>query len=113
VLIAMLSMHVAAQSSSSPAFTTRMDAAKVKQKLSSHGVGQWVRITTTERTDVRGTIITIGDSSVTLQYGRKPPVVLAYSDVSKVHGPGIGNGVKVGITAGVVLALVAIVAAVI
>ena len=91
-----------------------LDPASVRQQLQSHGVGSVVRLTRKGGDDLKGSIVSIGEDECVLATGKQhTPVTVAYTDVTKVRGPGLSHGARVGITVGVcVVAAVAITAAV-
>lgn len=79
-----------------------LDAATVKQQIQSHGVSSVVRLSRKDGGELKGRIVSIGEDSCVLQVKKQPaPVTVAFADVTKVKGPGLSTGAKVGIIAGV------------
>ncbi len=96
--------------------TVQPDPANIKADIAKRGTGEKarVRITTRDNKQISGYIKEAGDSSFVLGTKRSAETTtLAYSDVSKVRGPGLSTGAKVGIGLGAFAAGVGIMAGVI
>lgn len=79
-----------------------LNPAAVRQQLQSHGVGSVVRLARKDGGELKGWIVSINDEDCVLATGKQhTPVTVAYMDVTKVRGPGLSHGAKVGITVGV------------
>ena len=89
-----------------------MDAMAVKQQLMKRGVGNKVKIEETDEKSFRGKIISLGDTSVTLQDGSKPPQEIPFTQVAGIHGPGLSKGATILVVVGGVVIVVVIVAAI-
>ena len=101
-----------------PAGTTANapDPASIKTEIARRGTGERarVRITTRDNKQASGYIKEIGDTSFVLGKKRSAETTtLAYSDISRVRGPGLSTGAKVGIGVGAFAAGVGIMAGVI
>jgi len=108
-----LAVSITAFPANSP---TAPDSATIKAEIARRGTGEKarVRITTSDNRRLSGYIKEAGDSSFVLARKRfAETTTLAYSDVSKVRGPGLSTGAKVGIGVGTFAAGVGIAAAVI
>ena len=91
-----------------------VDPSVIKAKLEARGVGQGVRVTLSDQTDKKGTIISIGEQSFTLKpKGAAQPIDLPYTQIVGVHRDKLSTGAKVGIGVGIFAAAVGIVAIVI
>jgi hypothetical protein len=92
--------------------SSAMDAAAVKQQLMKCGVGKMVKIKETDEKSFRGKIVSLGDTSVTLQDGSKPAIEFPFSQVAWVHGPGLSKGATITlvVVGGVVIVLAIVVA---
>ena len=68
-----------------------VDSAAMKVKIQARGVGQGVRVTLNDQTDVKGTIVTIGDQSFSLKLKKvSEPREIEYTGITgaNVSGPG-------------------------
>ncbi len=94
---------------------TPLDAATAKQQIGTHGVGKVIRLNRRDATEIKGAIVSLGEESCVLQVLKQPePVTVSYAEVTKVRGPGMSHGLKVGLIVGAsVVAAVAITAIVI
>lgn len=91
-----------------------MSAAAVKAKLDARGVGKGVRITLLDKTEFKGSIISVGDTSCSLSIkGKDQPTTVAYSDVTGVHNDKMSAGKKVGLGVGIAVGALVVVAVVI
>jgi hypothetical protein len=89
-----------------------MDPTAVKQQLLKHGVGKMVKIKELDDKSFRGKIISLGDTSVTLQDGSKPAMEIPFAQVAGVHNPGLSRGARTTliVVGGVVIVLVVVAA---
>lgn len=62
-----------------------MTPAEIKSKLEARGVGQEVRIRLKDKTEVKGTIVSIGEDSCVIAVNHPDQEVVSYSNVSAVH----------------------------
>ena len=92
-----------------------LDATTVKQQIQAHGAGKMIRLDRQDATEIKGALVSIGDESCVLQVRKQAALVtVSYAEVTKVRGPGLSHGAKVGIIVGVcVIAAVGIAAIVI
>jgi hypothetical protein len=87
-------------------------AAKIKATLQKRGVGEKSKVKVRLRTkeEVKGYISRIEDTSFNLTDSKTgQSTTIQFVNVEKVQGPGLSTGAKIGITAGVAVAIVAIV----
>jgi hypothetical protein len=90
-----------------------VDPAVIKAKIQARGVGQGVRVTVADQTDVKGTIVAIGDQSFALKLKKAiEPREIEYARITGVHNDRLTRGQKVGIVVGVVAGFVIVVAVV-
>ena len=89
------------------------DPAVLKAKIQARGVGQGVRVTLTDTTDVKGMIVSISDQSFTLRPRKKNslPREIAYAQLTGVHKDRLSRGEKIA-TGVIIASAVRIVAAV-
>jgi hypothetical protein len=88
-----------------------VDPAAIKAKIQARGVGQGVRVTLTGQTDVKGTIVAIGDQSFALKLKKaSEPREIEYAQIIGVHNDRLTRGQKVGIVVGVVAGFIVVVA---
>jgi hypothetical protein len=86
-----------------------IDPAVIKAKIQERGVGQGVRVVLVDKTEAKGTIITIGEQSFTVKSkGAAQPREIEYVQISGVHNQKLSRGQKVAITVGVVATVVVI-----
>lgn len=57
-------------------------------------VGKMVKIKETDEKSFRGKIVSLGDTSVTLQDGSKPAMEIPFCQVAGVHGPCLSRAPK-------------------
>ena len=89
------------------------DPAALKAKIQARGIGQGVRITLIDQTDVKGTIVAIGDQSFALKLKKgSEPREFEYAGITGVHNDRLTRGQKVGIAVGVVAGFIIVVAVV-
>ena len=88
------------------------DPAVLKAKIQARGVGQGVRVTLTDATDVTGMIISIGDQSFALRPKKKnaQPQEIAYGQLTAVHKDKLSRGQKVTVVVVIVSASIAVLA---
>lgn len=87
-------------------------AAKVKTALQKRGVGEKSKVKVRLRTkeEIKGYISKIEDESFDLTDSKTgQATTIQFVNVERVQGPGLSTGAKIGITAGVAVAIVAIV----
>ena len=90
-----------------------VDPAALKAKIQARGIGQGVRITLIDQTDVKGTIVAIGDQSFALKLKKgSEPREFEYAGITGVHNDRLTRGQKVGIAVGVVAGFIIVVAVV-
>ena len=90
-----------------------VDPAVIKAKIQARGVGQGVRVTLADQTDVKGTIVAIGDQSFALKLKKaNEPREIDYAQITGVHNDRLTRGQKVGIVVGVVAGFIIVVAVV-
>jgi hypothetical protein len=88
----------------------QMDASSAKAKIEARGQGHGVKIVETDKSQVTGTIVSIGEQSVVVQpKAGTAPVEIPYAQVSSVHNDKLSKGAKIGIGVGIAAAAVAIV----
>jgi hypothetical protein len=106
LISALLSNNLAFARSKKPA-----DPAVLKAKIQARGVGQGVRVSLTDTTDVTGMIVSISDQSFTLRPKKKnaQPREIAYAQLTAVHKDRLTRGQK--IATGVIIASAVIVVA--
>lgn len=83
---------------------------KVKERVQKRGVGERVRVTLVNGSEVKGFISEVDEASFVVtdkKSGRTTAV--SYAEVQKVRGPGLSKGAKIGITVAVVVGVLAIV----
>ena len=91
---------------------TPPDPAVLKARIQARGVGQGVRVTLTDATDVTGMIISIGDQSFALRPKKKnaQPQEIAYGQLTAVHKDKLSRGQKVTVVVVIVSASIAVLA---
>jgi hypothetical protein len=101
--------------SNSLAFAAKkpVDPAVMKAKIQARGVGQGVRITLVDQTDVKGLIVAIREHGFTLKPKKGVETrEIDYAQVIGVHNDKLTRGQKVAITVGVVAGAIVITAVV-
>jgi hypothetical protein len=89
------------------------DPAAMKAKIQARGVGQGVRVTLTDQTEIKGTIVAVRDQSFALKPKKADePQEIEYAQVTGVHNEQLTRGQKVGIVVGVVAGVIVVVAVV-
>jgi nitrogen fixation/metabolism regulation signal transduction histidine kinase len=86
---------------------------KIKQKIAKRGTGENARIKVElkNNTKLNGYVSEIGDDTfVITTFKTKAATKVAYRDVAHLSGKGLPTGTKVAIIAGVVIALVLVIA---
>jgi len=111
-------MLISVLSSNSLAFAAPKkpaDPAVLKAKIQARGVGQGVRVTLTDATDITGMIVSIGDQSFALRPKKKNagPQEIAYAQLTAVHKDKLSRGQKVAVVVVIVSAGIAVLAVVV
>ncbi|MGA2538058.1 MAG: hypothetical protein ABSF53_18755 [Terracidiphilus sp.] len=89
------------------------DPAAMKAKVQARGIGQGVRVTLSDNTEVKGLIVSIEDASFAVKAKRADqPQTIQFAQVTGVHNDKMGTGTKIIIVVAVVGAVIGIVAAV-
>jgi small nuclear ribonucleoprotein (snRNP)-like protein len=84
---------------------------KVKERVQKRGVGETVRVTLVNESEVKGSISEVDEASfVVTDKNSGRTTTVPYAEVQKVQGPGLYKGAKIAITAAVVIGVLAIVA---
>jgi hypothetical protein len=88
------------------------DPAVLKAKIQARGVGQGVRVTLTDATQVTGMIISIGDQSFAIRPKKKDaqPQEIAYAQLTAVQKDKLSRGQKIATTVIIVSAGIAVLA---
>jgi len=103
LISALLSNHLAL-AAKKPA-----DPAVMKARIQRRGVGQGVRVTLADNSEVKGMILTVGEESFSVKPKHAAqPQEIEYSKVAGVHNDKLTRGQKVAITVGVVGAAIAV-----
>lgn len=74
--------------------------ATAKQMVQARGVGKGIKVKEADGTTLRGKITSIGDDSFSMQAGSRSAVEISYAQVTRVQGPGLSTGAKIGILIG-------------
>ena len=91
-----------------------VDPVVIKAKVQGRGVGQGIRVTLADKSEVKGLIVSIGDQSFAVkQKDAEKPVDVEYAQVTTVHNKKLTKGQKVGIGIAVFGTAVIVTAAVI
>jgi small nuclear ribonucleoprotein (snRNP)-like protein len=86
-----------------------VDPAVMKAKIQARGVGQGVRVTLSDQTEVKGVIVAVHDQTFVVKSKKvTEPQEIDYAKVTGVHNDKLTRGQKVGIVAGVVAAAVVV-----
>lgn len=111
-LSAMLLVAVLLTSNVAFAAKKPADPAVMKVRLQKRGVGQGVRVTLADNTDVRGLIVAIGDNSFTIKPKKKSADVqqIEYSQLTGVHNESLSRGQKTTLIVCLITAGIAITA---
>ncbi|HUD21712.1 MAG TPA: hypothetical protein VMQ60_02610 [Acidobacteriaceae bacterium] len=109
VLAVVLLGNSVAFAAGAPKVKTAMDPVKLKQTLTTRGIGKSVKVTELDGTTISGNLTAVLDDAfdVTLKKATQP-VTISYSQVSKVGNGGLTTGAKVGIVILCVTAVVVI-----
>jgi hypothetical protein len=88
------------------------DPAVLKAKIQARGVGQGVRVTLNDATEVTGMVVSIGDQSFAIRPKKKgaQPQEIAYAQLTAVHKDKLTRGQRIATTVIIVSAGIAIVA---
>jgi len=97
-----------------PAFAAKpADPAAMKAKVQARGVGQGVRITMADKTEVKGLIVSIGDASFAVKAKKDDqPQTIQFAQVTGVHSDKMGTGTTIIIVVaalGIVIGIVAVI----
>jgi hypothetical protein len=88
-----------------------VDAAAMRAKVQARGVGQGVRVTLADQAEVKGLIVSISEQSFTVKpRGSDQAREIEFVNLKGVHNDRMSTGEKVGITVGIVGAVVLITA---
>jgi len=107
---------IPAMLSSNEAFASRKPADPIvtKAKVQGRGVGQGIRVSLTDKSEVKGLIVSIGDQSFAVKpKDAEKPVDVEYVQVASVHNKKMTTGQKVGIGVAIFGTAVIVTAAVI
>jgi hypothetical protein len=89
------------------------DPAAMKAKVLARGVGQGVRVTLADNTEVKGLIVSIADASFAVKPKHADqPQTIQFAQVTGVHNDKMGTGTKVIIVVAIVGAAIGIAAAI-
>jgi len=87
-----------------------LDAPAVKARVELRGVGKGVRVIEVDKTEVQGSIVSIGDQSFVLRpKDSGVSVDIPYVQVRDIHNTGLSTGAKIGIVAGAAAAVAVII----
>lgn len=112
-LIAMFLAFVLLSNSLAFAADKPADPLVTKAQIQARGVGQGVRVTLADQTEVKGVIVAVNDQTFAVKSKKATkPQEITYAQVTGVHNDKLTRGEKVGIVAGVVATGVVIVAVV-
>jgi len=90
-----------------------VDPIVMKAKVQARGVGQGVRVTLADNTEVKGLIVSIGEQSFTVKPRKADqPQEIQYAQLTGVHKDKMSTGTKVIIVVAVAGAAIGITAAV-
>jgi hypothetical protein len=111
VLAVVLLGNSVALAAGAPKVKTAMDPAKLKQALTTRGIGKSVKVTELDGTTVSGSLTAIRDDAfdVTLKKATQPTTI-SYPQVSKEGNGGLSTGAKIGIGVSCVVVVAAVVA---
>jgi hypothetical protein len=104
---------IAALLTNSVAFAAKkpVDPAVMKAKVQARGVGQGVRVTMADNSEVKGLIVSIGEQSFTVKAKHADqPQEVQYAQLTGVHNDKMGTGTKVIIVVAIVAVAITIVA---
>jgi hypothetical protein len=86
-----------------------VDPAVMKARVQARGIGQGVRVTFVDKTEVKGTIVAFGEQSFALKSkGAAQPREIEYVQITGVHNAKLSRGQKVAIVVGVVGAAIVV-----
>ena len=90
-----------------------VDPTAIKTKVEARGVGQGVRVTLSDKTEVKGLIVSIGEQSFAVKAkGSQQPEDIQFSQVTGVHNDKMSTGHKIVIVVAIVGVGIGITAAV-
>ena len=96
---------IAALLTNSLAFAAKkpVDPAVMKAKVQARGVGQGVRVTMADNSEVKGLIVSIGEQSFTVKTKHADqPQEIQFAQLTGVHNDKMGTGTKVIIVVAIV-----------
>lgn len=97
--LALCSQQAGFAAASTDAITT---PPLVQAQLARRGVGHAVKLIRADGSEIKGRIVSLGESSVDLQSkGASNVSTVPYAEIARVKGPGLSTGAKVGIGIGV------------
>jgi hypothetical protein len=83
------------------------DPAVMKAKIQARGVGQGVRVTLADQTEVKGLIVSVGEQSFAVKVKKADrPQEIQYAQLTGVHNDKLTRGQTVGIVVGVVAVVI-------
>jgi hypothetical protein len=114
VLAVALLGNSVALAAGAPKVITAMDPVKLKQALTTRGIGKSVKVTELDGTTVSGNLTSIRDDAfdVTLKKATQP-ITISYTQVSKEGNGGLSTGAQIGIGIVCVVGVAAVIAVVI
>ena len=114
VLAVVLLGNSVALAAGAPKVKTATDPVKLKQKLTTRGIGKSVKVTELDGTTASGNLTAIRDDAfdVTLKKATQP-ITISYSQVSKEGNGGLTTGAKIGVVVVCVVVVAVVVAVVI
>lgn len=90
-----------------------VDPTAIKTKVEARGVGRGVRVTLSDKTEVKGLIVSIGEQSFAVKAkGSQQPEDIQFSQVTGVHNDKMSTGLKIVIVVAIVGVGIGITAAV-
>jgi hypothetical protein len=90
------------------------DPAVMKAKIQARGVGQGVRVTLADRTEVKGLIVSVGEQSFAVKAEKADkPQEIEYAQLTGVHNDKPTRGQTVGIVVAVVAVWIIVIAVVV
>lgn len=93
---------------------TALDPVKLKQKLTTRGIGNSVKVMELDGTTVSGNIAAINDDNFQVSVKQAAqPVTISYAQVFKEGNGGLSVGAKIGIAVGCVVVVAAVIAIVV
>jgi hypothetical protein len=113
-LTAMLMIPALLSSNFAFAAKKPVDPAVMKAKVQARGVGQGVRVSMADQTEIKGVIVSVGDQSFMVKTKRAAqPQEIRYAQVADVHNEKMKTGTKVIIIVAIAGAVIGIAAAIV